>query len=487
MIGGGFLGGGISIVPAGKSIIYASMTTEDGENIPNAVFKATRTGSTVTVNGSIDGRAELLVDAGHTYTVSVTPAGGSYLNRSQTVATASAKSYAVKFYLYPAKANEASTTASLNALNTSISTHVNKKDNPHAVTKAQVGLGNVDNTSDANKPVSTATNTELAKKVAIAQGSGNASKFALTDASGNLNTFRILTATDIPNLNASHITNGVFTDARIPTTIARRAEVTAHTGRTDNPHAVTKAQVGLGAYPTSPADIGISTATQTALSGKVGKTGNETIEGNKTFSESLFTRGGFLRIQPSASINYAEFDVRSTSDSYCESNILVCCLVNGNVRRTTAMSFIGDGYDTYSEVRMRPTPGAYDVVNKSYLDARLTTKQDKFSLYEHTIRIWTTVAPDKFKFSLTVLNQSPTAFTLPTLREYLGSNVNDFKQCSGLGWSGGYSIDLISVRGGTATALYFEGVNRVSGVDTNLSLDWMQVEVLITDLIRQIV
>ncbi len=30
------------------------------------------------------------------------------------------------------------------------------QDNPHGVTKAQVGLGNVDNTSDANKPVSTA-------------------------------------------------------------------------------------------------------------------------------------------------------------------------------------------------------------------------------------------------------------------------------------------------------------------------------------------
>jgi len=33
--------------------------------------------------------------------------------------------------------------------------------NPHAVTKAQVGLGNVDNTADADKPVSTATQTAL--------------------------------------------------------------------------------------------------------------------------------------------------------------------------------------------------------------------------------------------------------------------------------------------------------------------------------------
>ena len=33
-------------------------------------------------------------------------------------------------------------------------THVDNTDNPHNVTKAQIGLGRVDNTSDANKPVS---------------------------------------------------------------------------------------------------------------------------------------------------------------------------------------------------------------------------------------------------------------------------------------------------------------------------------------------
>lgn len=43
-----------------------------------------------------------------------------------------------------------------NELNSSISSHVENKDNPHDVTKAQVGLDQVDNTSDLNKPVSTA-------------------------------------------------------------------------------------------------------------------------------------------------------------------------------------------------------------------------------------------------------------------------------------------------------------------------------------------
>ena len=44
---------------------------------------------------------------------------------------------------------------------TNLSTHTLNESNPHKVTKAQIGLGNVDNTSDVNKPISTATQTAL--------------------------------------------------------------------------------------------------------------------------------------------------------------------------------------------------------------------------------------------------------------------------------------------------------------------------------------
>lgn len=47
-------------------------------------------------------------------------------------------------------------TASFEPANANIQTHIGSTSNPHSVTKTQVGLGNVDNTSDANKPVSTA-------------------------------------------------------------------------------------------------------------------------------------------------------------------------------------------------------------------------------------------------------------------------------------------------------------------------------------------
>lgn len=49
---------------------------------------------------------------------------------------------------------------------TDLTSHTTNKSNPHGVTKAQVGLGNVDNTSDASKPISTATQSALDLKLA---------------------------------------------------------------------------------------------------------------------------------------------------------------------------------------------------------------------------------------------------------------------------------------------------------------------------------
>lgn len=48
---------------------------------------------------------------------------------------------------------------------TTLTGHTGNTSNPHSVTKAQVGLGSVDNTSDANKPVSTAQAAADALKV----------------------------------------------------------------------------------------------------------------------------------------------------------------------------------------------------------------------------------------------------------------------------------------------------------------------------------
>lgn len=59
--------------------------------------------------------------------------------------------------------DEAATRAQADTdVNAKVDSHIANKSNPHGVTKAQVGLGNVNNTSDANKPVSTAQATAIA-------------------------------------------------------------------------------------------------------------------------------------------------------------------------------------------------------------------------------------------------------------------------------------------------------------------------------------
>ena len=75
--------------------------------------------------------------------------------------------------------DQAGITSDINAVQTNLETHINNKSNPHEVTKDQVGLGNVDNTSDANKPISNATQTALNGKFSATYG--NALKQTIED------------------------------------------------------------------------------------------------------------------------------------------------------------------------------------------------------------------------------------------------------------------------------------------------------------------
>ena len=98
----------------------------------------------------------------------------------------------LKTYIDEAVGN---TGSDVTALETKVNQHIANKSNPHAVTKTQVGLGNADNTSDANKPVSTAQ----ASAIADAKAAGTAAQTSINN----------------------------------------------HAGRKDNPHSVTRTQLGL--------------------------------------------------------------------------------------------------------------------------------------------------------------------------------------------------------------------------------------------------
>ncbi len=82
-----------------------------------------------------------------------------------------------------------------------IDTHIANTSNPHSVTKTQVGLSNVDNTSDINKPISTATQTALDGKV---DKTGDVMTGSLT-----ATTLTAGTATDVLGTALSVIRNNV--------------------------------------------------------------------------------------------------------------------------------------------------------------------------------------------------------------------------------------------------------------------------------------
>lgn len=52
-------------------------------------------------------------------------------------------------------------TGSVSSIDINVTNHINNTQNPHNVTKTQVGLSNVDNTSDIDKPISTAVQSAL--------------------------------------------------------------------------------------------------------------------------------------------------------------------------------------------------------------------------------------------------------------------------------------------------------------------------------------
>lgn len=59
---------------------------------------------------------------------------------------------------------------SISNVQNNLNAHINNRTNPHRVTKEQIGLDQVDNTSDANKPISTATQNALNDKFSATEG-----------------------------------------------------------------------------------------------------------------------------------------------------------------------------------------------------------------------------------------------------------------------------------------------------------------------------
>ena len=101
---------------------------------------------------------------------------------------------------------------------TDISDHVANTSNPHSVTKTQVGLGNCDNTSDANKPISTLTQTALDLKATNADLTTHTSDATIHITSGQNSLLDALTVSATELNYVDGVTSAIQTqlDALLP-------------------------------------------------------------------------------------------------------------------------------------------------------------------------------------------------------------------------------------------------------------------------------
>ena len=96
---GGFLGGGVSMVPVGKHQVFLWWNTSDRENIGGVTYTLTpSSGDAVTVEADEYGRAETMVNAGMVYTVTVTHEGEYKGDGPQMLNAVSAQSTPILFY-----------------------------------------------------------------------------------------------------------------------------------------------------------------------------------------------------------------------------------------------------------------------------------------------------------------------------------------------------------------------------------------------------
>ena len=178
-----------------------------------------------------------------------------------------------------------------------LQTHTINVTNPHNVTKAQLVLGNVDNTSDANKPVSTAQQAALDLKATVA---------ALDTEKGRVDA--ILLASDADKDSFAEIVTLINSvDTTNDTAFA------SHATNTSNPHSVTKAQVGLGDVDNT-TDLAkpISTAQQTALDAKLNASAVSTFGGTLIDDADAASARTTLGLGAGDTVQFTE--VRATGD-----------------------------------------------------------------------------------------------------------------------------------------------------------------------------
>ncbi|MEY2493521.1 MAG: trimeric autotransporter adhesin [Verrucomicrobiota bacterium] len=187
-------------------------------------------------------------------------------------------------------AQAAADTAVANAAAAALASHTGNTSNPHSVTKSQVGLGSADNTSDAAKPVSTAQQTALDLKVNANGTIVSATKTKITyDAKGLVTLGADATTADIADAsNRRYVTDAqrtVIQNTSGTNTGDQDLSGYVPTTRTVNGHPLTSN------VTVSAADAGAATSAQGTTADNAMPRAGGTFTGDILFTDGLYDIG----------------------------------------------------------------------------------------------------------------------------------------------------------------------------------------------------
>lgn len=244
------------------------------------------------------------------------------------------------------------------------------------VTKGMVGLGNVDNTSDASKPVSTATQTALDGKAASSHTHTSA---AITD-------FTTAVQAAAPaTTNASLLTSGTLADARLSANVVLTGDSRLSDARTPTAHSHgnlnSLGQLAFGTF--DPIAVGGPVAFS-MLSGGVGRGEFGTLAGQ--FCQGNDSRLSNTRVPTDGSVTDAKIDAAGLSAASINWTAVTAWAANTAYAKGALVHYLGI---TYRRSVAGTTGATFNAanwqqmtapVNVTVTPAQITANQNDYAL-----------------------------------------------------------------------------------------------------------
>lgn len=232
-----------------------------------------------------------------------------------------------------------------------------RKDNPHNVTKEQLGLSNVNNTSDADKPVSKAQ----AEAIADAKATGTTAQTGITSHSTNKSNPHGVTKAQVGLGNVPDVATNdqtpTYTEASTLTNLTSGEKLSVAFGKIKK--AVTEIIAHISKSATSSVsghvkitDSVTSTATDTAASAKAVKTVHDVAQNAnfqllKTISVNVSTTNDRVTPVVITGINWGEYQE-------------ICIEVNGTLKSSSTATQVSMGIGPLFKESLTAPNSAYD-------------------------------------------------------------------------------------------------------------------------------